>query len=57
MVFDGFDIIPGYSLQILFELVGCVLCDGSSVAIDEIAEPLGEGGILFWFCCFFEERF
>ena len=57
MVFDGSEIIPGDGLQILFELVGCILCDGSSVAIDEIAESLGEGGILFWFCCFFEERF
>ena len=57
MVFDGFDIIPGDSLQILFELVGGILCDGSSIAIDEIAEPLGEGGILFRFCGFFEERF
>ena len=57
MVFDGSDIIPGDGLEILFKLVGCVLCDGSSVAIDEIAESLGEGGILLWFCCFFEERF
>ena len=57
MVFDGFDIIPRDSLQILFELVGGILCDGSSVAIDEIAESLGEGGILFRLCCLFEERF